>query len=87
MKQTIRVISKKDLLTFVNALIHDGTYDVVGAKARRERFGFDTLTNAGELRLDHDVTIIPPKKYFLPQYEHLMKYSLEKPFQVQPIKE
>jgi len=87
MKQTIQLISKKDLLTFVNALINEGTYDVVGVKARRERFGFDTLNNAGELRLDHDVTIIPPKKYFLPQYEPLMKYSLEKPFQVQGIKE
>jgi len=83
MKQKVQLISKKDLLSFIDALIHDHIYEVVGVKTRRERFAYDILDSAEELRLDHDVTILPPKKYFLPQYEHLMKYSLEKPFQVQ----
>ena len=67
MKQKVQLISKKDLLSFVDALIHDTTYEVVGVKARRERFGYDILDSAEELRLDHDVTILPPKKYFLPR--------------------
>ena len=65
----IKTISKNDLNNFINKLIADKNYEVVGVKSKGKRFVFDTLENANELRLDHDVTIIPPKKYFLPQYE------------------
>jgi NAD(P)H-flavin reductase/NAD-dependent dihydropyrimidine dehydrogenase PreA subunit len=82
MKQTVKTISKKDFLSFVNSLINDKTYDVVGVKAKGKHYIYDTLSDADELRLDHDVTILPPKKYFLPQYEQMMKFSLEKPFEV-----
>jgi sulfhydrogenase subunit beta (sulfur reductase) len=65
----------------INTLIAEGTYDVVGVKSKGKHFVYDTLTDADELRLNHDVTILPPKKYFLPQYEQLLKFSLEKPFE------
>lgn len=81
MKQVIKTITKKDFLSFVNALIAEETYEVVGVKSKGKHFVYDTLTNASELCLNHDVTILPPKKYFLPQYEHLLKFSLEKPFE------
>jgi NAD(P)H-flavin reductase len=81
MKQTIKTITKKDFSSFVNSLINDKTYDVVGVKSKGERYVFDTIENASELRLNQDVTILPPKKYFLPQYEELLKFSLEKPFE------
>ena len=80
----IQSMSKKDFTSFVNTLIASKTYDVVGVKAKGERFVYDTLDTADDLRLDFDVTIIPPKKYFLPQYEQMMKFSLEKPFDVHP---
>ena len=83
MKKNVQLITKKDLLSFIDALIRDRSYEVVGPQAHRERYAYDVLESADKLRLDHDVTILPPKKYFLPQYEHLMRYSLEKPFQVQ----
>ena len=82
MKQTIKTITKKYFLTFINTLLKDKTYEIVGVKAKGKRFVFDILNSADELRLDYDVTILPPKKYFLPQYESLMKFSLEKPFEV-----
>lgn len=78
--KNVRIISKKDLFSFVNTLIADKTYDIVGVKAKGRRFVFDTLESADELCLNYDVTIIPPKKYFLPQYEKLMDFSLETPF-------
>ena len=81
MKQTIKTITKKDFSSFVDALIKDGTYDVVGVKSKGKHYVYDTLDNAAELRLNHDVTILPPKKYFLPQYEQLLKFSLEKSFE------
>ena len=68
MKQTIKTISKKDFYSFVDTLIREGTYDVVGVKAKGKSYVFDTLDNTEELCLDYDVTILPPKKYFLPQF-------------------
>ncbi len=81
MKQLIKTITKKDFSAFVNTLIKDGTYEVVGVQAKGKRYVFDTLSSAEELHLDYDVTILPPKKYFLPQYEMLLKFSLQKPFE------
>ena len=74
----IKIISKNDLKSFIKKLIEDKKQEVFGVKAKGERYIFDLLENADELRLDHDVTILPPKKYFLPQYETLMEYNLEK---------
>ncbi len=81
MKQLVKTITKKDFSTFVNAVIKDGSYDVVGVQAKGKHYVFDTLSSAEELRLEYDVTILPPKKYFLPQYEMLLKFSLQKPFE------
>jgi formate hydrogenlyase subunit 6/NADH:ubiquinone oxidoreductase subunit I len=69
---------------FINKIIQDKNYEVVGIKAKGIRYVYGPLEIAKELCLDHDVTIIPPKKYFLPQYETLMKYDLEKQFEVKP---
>lgn len=65
MKQLVKTITKKDFSTFVNAVIKDGSYDVVGVQAKGKRYVFDSLSSAEELRLEYDVTILPPKKYFL----------------------
>jgi NAD(P)H-flavin reductase/formate hydrogenlyase subunit 6/NADH:ubiquinone oxidoreductase subunit I len=81
MKQLIKTITKKNFSSFVNTLINDKTYDVVGVMAKGERYVFGTLSSAEELHLDYDVTILPPKKYFLPQTESLLNFSLEKPFE------
>jgi sulfite reductase subunit B len=78
----IKIINKNDLKSFINKLIEDKKQEVFGVKAKGERYIFDLLEDADELRLDHDVTILPPKKYFLPQYETLMEYNLEKEFLV-----
>ena len=78
----VSIIAKKDFNSFVNQLIQDETCEVVGVKAKGKRFVFDILDNANELRLNYDVTILPPKKYFLPQREDLMDFNLEKPFDV-----
>jgi len=81
MKQLVKTITKKDFSTFVNTVIKDGSYDVVGVQAKGKHYVFDTLSSAEELRLEYDLTILPPKKYFLPQTEMLLKFSLQKPFE------
>ena len=78
----VKIIAKKDLDSFANNLIKDETHEVIGVKAKGEKFVFAPLENADKLRLDYDMTILPPKKYFLPQYEKMMWFNLDKPFDV-----
>jgi len=80
---TIKIISKRELNVFIDNLIQKSKSEVIGVKAKGERYVFAPLTDASELCLNYDVTILPPKKYFLPQYEPLMNYDLKKPFKVE----
>jgi sulfite reductase subunit B len=83
----MKIASKEDFLAFVDVLIEDESMDVEGVKAKGEKFVFGTLESADELRLDYDVTILPPKKYFLPQREPLMTFDLSQPFSVKKVKD
>lgn len=78
----VKIISKNNFENFVDNLIKDEQFEVVGVQEKGERYAFDVLEKSGDLRLDYDVTILPPKKYFLPQYEKLMDYNLGKSFEV-----
>jgi NAD(P)H-flavin reductase/NAD-dependent dihydropyrimidine dehydrogenase PreA subunit len=72
----LRIIAKEDFQSFVNALIEDDSWHVIGVKARGSKFVFGPIESAEELRLDYDVTLLPPKKYFFPQRETLFTYDL-----------
>jgi sulfite reductase subunit B len=72
----MKILSKEDFSAFVNALIEDESMNVEGVISKGEKFVFGTLDSADDLRLDYDVTILPPKKYFLPQYETMMTFDL-----------
>jgi NAD(P)H-flavin reductase/NAD-dependent dihydropyrimidine dehydrogenase PreA subunit len=76
----MRVISKENFADFVNALIHDDSLNVIGVKAKGEKYAFGPLESADQLRLDYDVTLLPPKKYFFPQRETLVTYNIGKGF-------
>jgi hypothetical protein len=76
----MKIISKEDFADFVNALITDNSWNVVGVKSKGNKFAFGPLESANELRLDYDVTLLPPKKYFFPQRETLFTYDLSNGF-------
>jgi NAD(P)H-flavin reductase/NAD-dependent dihydropyrimidine dehydrogenase PreA subunit len=76
----MKIIMKEDFDHFVNNLISDGSWNVIGVKSRRDKFAFGPIESASELRLDYDVTLLPPKKYFFPQRETLFTYSLTNGF-------
>ena len=81
-------IEKGDFQDFVDAMIRDGERRVVGVKSKRDKFIFDTLDSADELRLDYDVTILSPKNYFLPPTEPLLRYrdgSVEELYDAPPL--
>jgi NAD(P)H-flavin reductase/NAD-dependent dihydropyrimidine dehydrogenase PreA subunit len=76
----MKIISKEDFQNFINALIKDDSLNVIGVKARGNKFAFEPLDSAEELRLDYDVTLLPPKKYFFPQRETLFTYDISNGF-------
>jgi sulfhydrogenase subunit beta (sulfur reductase) len=78
---SVKKIAKSDFTSFVEALIR--TEKVVGVQAKGDRFDFAPLESAQDLRLDYDVTLSPPKKYFLPPAEVLLTYEVGGPYQSQ----
>jgi sulfite reductase subunit B len=79
----MKAMSKHDWEYFVNNVIEEGSRKVIGVKSKGEKFVFGPLNSADELRLDYDTTILPPKKYFLPTHEDLMRYDISHPFKVE----
>jgi sulfite reductase subunit B len=79
----MRIISKENFADFVNTLIKNESFNVLGVKAKGDKFAFGPLDSASELRMDYDVTLLPPKKYFFPQRETLVTYDVEKGFSAQ----
>ena len=78
---TVKKIAKNDFTSFVDALIR--TEKTIGVQAKGDRFDFAPLESAKDLRLDYDVTLQPPKKYFLPPAEVLLTYEVGGPYQSQ----
>jgi NAD(P)H-flavin reductase/NAD-dependent dihydropyrimidine dehydrogenase PreA subunit len=76
----MRIILKEDFEKFVNSLINDASLNVIGVKSKGDKFAFGQIDSANELRLDYDVTILPPKKYFFPQRETLVTYNVANGF-------
>lgn len=73
-----RTLTARQLSDFVDAMIADRT--VVGVKCKdgeKDRFVFGRLERASELRLDYDVTLLPPKKYLMPPRETLVRFKLD----------
>ena len=69
----VKKLDRAALDSWVDSLI--ARQKVYGVQARGERFAFAPLARAEDLRLDYDVTILPPKKYFLPQTEDLVTFK------------
>jgi formate hydrogenlyase subunit 6/NADH:ubiquinone oxidoreductase subunit I len=71
---SVKKIAKDDFSSLVDALIK--TERVIGVQAKGDRFDFAPLESAADLRLDYDVTLQPPKKFFLPPVETLMTFEV-----------
>ena len=69
----LQVMKKLDLSLFVQHLIAE--YRVEGTKTRDDSFYYGPIKSPEELCLDFDCTIAPPKKYFLPPEETLLRFT------------
>ncbi len=70
-----RVMDKARVPDLVRGLSNQ--YEVIGPVAKGDAFVFGTITDPSELRLDYGTTILPPKKYFVPPAEELMRFRTE----------
>jgi ferredoxin len=68
----VKKLARSGLDSWVDGLIAKA--EVFGVKEKADRFDFDRLANAAELRLDYDVTILPPKRFFQPQTEDMATF-------------
>jgi NAD-dependent dihydropyrimidine dehydrogenase PreA subunit len=69
-KMILEKLTKKAFADFVDKVIQVGR--VIGVQAKGDRFDFAELKSAKDLRLDYDVTLQPPKKFFQPPAETLI---------------
>ncbi|MCG2825657.1 MAG: hypothetical protein L6265_03560, partial [Thermoplasmatales archaeon] len=68
-----RKIKKENIVKIVEKLMKD--YEVIAPVRKEERFVFDRIKNPEKIILDYDTTILPPKKFLLPQAETMMKFD------------
>lgn len=66
-------IAAQDFGGFVEGLIR--TKRVVAPVAKRGKFVFGELESPDQLRLDYDVTLLPPKKVFFPPAQDLVRFA------------
>lgn len=52
-------------------------FRVVGPQRKHGKYVFDVIGNADELCLDYTSSVLPPKKYLVPQREVLLRYRLD----------
>jgi ferredoxin len=71
----MKIIDKPDFDDLVDGLIESDPREVVGVQDDGTKFVFESLERAEDLRLDYDVTMLSPKKYFFPQRERLVEYD------------
>ena len=71
-------ISKNDFKSFIDRKLKENHSRTVGVVRRGSHYVFADLNSSDELCLDYDVTILPPKKYFQPPKEVLLKFAPKK---------
>lgn len=80
------VLNKNNLNQFVQFL--NTKSKVVAPTSKGDNnYAFQEVNSAEEISLNYIPTILPPKKYLMPQYELLAEYNMSKGQSVQPVVE
>lgn len=75
---SVKKLSKKAFADLIDAIAKEE--QVIGVQAKGDRFDYAPVESAEDLRLDYDVTLQSPKKYFLPPRETLVTYEMAGPY-------
>lgn len=77
-------LGREDLLSFIEAL--KASCRVFGPMSKGSTFVFDEIKDPSRLVIDSSPTTLPPKRFFIPQVETLLRYkSGSKGFEVEPV--
>jgi sulfite reductase subunit B len=68
-------ITSGGLKSLVEGLLKER--EVIGVKNKQGKFIFDRINSFDELKLDYDVTMLPPSKFIFPAKETLLKFNVE----------
>jgi sulfhydrogenase subunit beta (sulfur reductase) len=69
------VLQKERFNNFISKLAQEGKVAAPVAKGYNN-YAFQLVTRGEEVAIKYLPTILPPKKYFMPQYENLLKFNL-----------
>ncbi len=69
---TVKQMDPASLNGWVDGLLLNRT--VIGPVQKGDKFVFESLSRASDLRLDYDTTLLPPKKFLLPSREILLTF-------------
>jgi sulfhydrogenase subunit beta (sulfur reductase) len=79
-----RILEKSSLNDFLNSLISD--FKVVAPVYKGyNNYAFQEIKSASEVSLKYIPTIIPPKKYFMPQRETILQFDTNNELKVEPV--
>ncbi len=76
-------ITSAGLRALVDGLLKER--EVIGPKLKQGKYFFDRINNFDEMKLDYDITIMPPSKYLFPNKETLLKFNVGKRPQFEPV--
>ena len=76
---TAKKLSKKSFLDWVDSIIsaEQKVYGVQAHKDKADKFEYAELSKANDLRMDYDVTVLSPKKYFQPPTETIVTFEVK----------
>lgn len=80
-----QILPKEKFGQFVSFLLADSK--VMAPVAKGPQFAFQEVKSPQEvaaIRMDYDITILPPKKYLLPTYERLLEFDSRDPATARP---
>lgn len=80
-----KIITTGELKNFVKKTVDSGV-EMYGVQEKGSgKFHYAALTNADSLRLDYDVTLTPPRRFFTPERETLLKFTAAPEIKVRPV--
>jgi ferredoxin len=71
----LKYVSPAELNQWVDVLIREKGRKFYGVVEKDGKFAFDEVDSSSELRLDYDTTVLPPKVFFQPPREELLRFK------------
>ena len=76
----LKILDAARLNSWVESVCH--AHDVIGIQERGDKYDYDRLDDPSNLRLDFDVSVNAPKRFFLLPEETLIRFKKNKPSSV-----